>query len=232
MAAARRAPVHVTACTKCSISCNCDQLWNFYVKIRNIMADTVYYSTNSYFPSPTPLLINSWFFSELRYADSRESVSFFQLRDLIMIGLGWAYDVCSQHYLQSISEILYFSSLPPFTTSTTSFSAVISSLFFDFHFCLLCQLELVPTLFLSNVSLEVTIPMLFWQLHSVTRDPSFTRAFMSLLHHLSMRLHPGIPFHPQGHLMVKLKPLGPHFRSKEGEIWRVKNGSFSDESAL
>ena len=93
MAAARRAPDHVTTCAKCSTSCNCDEVWNFYVKIKSIMADTVHYSMNSYCPAPTPLLIKSWFFSELRSVDSREGISFFQLRGLIMIGLGWAYDL-------------------------------------------------------------------------------------------------------------------------------------------
>lgn len=41
---------------------------------------------------------------------------------------------------------------------------------------------------------EVTIPALFWQFHSVTRDPSFTRVSAFLLHLLSTGLLPGTPF--------------------------------------
>lgn len=71
MTAARRAPVHVTARQVwCQVVSAITVIsFGIFIKIKSIMAGTVYYSTNSYFPSPTPLLINSWFFSELRSAD-------------------------------------------------------------------------------------------------------------------------------------------------------------------
>lgn len=126
----------------------------------------------------------------------------------------------SKAYLESY----IFLSLLPFTTSTSSCSAVISLLVLWLPLLPPMSVRIGSNSIFFNVSLEVTI-LMFWQLHSSTTQTYLYQAFMSLLHHLSMRLHPGTPFpSSRSSHMVKLKPLGPHFRSKEGEIWRAKLG--------
>lgn len=75
VATARRAPDHFTTCAKYGTSSNCDEVWNFYGKIKSIMADTVYGPDNNHLPAPTSLLIYSWFSSQ-RSIDFRQGVSF------------------------------------------------------------------------------------------------------------------------------------------------------------
>lgn len=85
MAAARRAAGHVTASAECRTSWNGGEVWNFYVKISSVMADTVSSSTDSYFPAPLlcwslPGVVQS-------SAPLIAGKAFFQPGDVIMSGL-------------------------------------------------------------------------------------------------------------------------------------------------
>lgn len=42
MATEKRAPDHFTTCAQCSTSPNCDEAWNFYVTIKNIVVDNTF----------------------------------------------------------------------------------------------------------------------------------------------------------------------------------------------
>lgn len=96
MATAKRAPDSFATCAKCGTSSNCDEVWNFYGKIKSIMADTVYCPDNNHLPAPSFLLMYSQFSSQ-RSTDSREGVSLPQPRDLVMLGLGLSIEPCFTH---------------------------------------------------------------------------------------------------------------------------------------
>lgn len=51
-------PTPLTTRAPSKTSSSCDEVWNFYVTVKRILADIVYYPTTSQFPNPVSLLLS------------------------------------------------------------------------------------------------------------------------------------------------------------------------------